>query len=167
MEKIAVLGPKNTFSDVCYQKFIDITKKELNAVYFQTVKQVVEAGSDIGYALLPIENTLEGYVQQHMDLLLNSDLKIDCELTLPIDFDFVYKDSFECANLYVQYATKNQCLKFIEAHPRFNITITDSNVESYERYLKDDNGAAIIPKHLSTGRNRKNNVSYRRKTESN
>lgn len=150
MNKIAVLGPKNTFSDVCYKKFVEITRIELSAVYFKTVKQVVEAGSDIGYALLPFENTLEGYVQQHMDLLLSSDLKIDCELTLPIDFDFVYKKSFKCANLYVQYATKNQCLRFLEQHPELNITITDSNIESYDRYLKDANGAAIIPKHLST-----------------
>ena len=32
-------------------------------------------GLDTDYTILPFENTLEGYVQTHMDLLINSELK--------------------------------------------------------------------------------------------
>jgi prephenate dehydratase len=107
---------------------------------------VIEEGIKCGYAILPFENTLDGYVQHHMDLLLKSGLKIEAEMSVQITFDFVYKD--KAKNLYVQYVTKNQCLDFIEMHPEMKIIITDSNVESYERYHTDPLGAAIVPHHL-------------------
>lgn len=80
-----------------------------------------------------------------MDLLMNSKLKIEAEMILPICFDFVHKAKSK--RLYVQYVTKNQCLNFLENRNE-SIIITDSNVESYQRYLEDTEGCAIVPHHL-------------------
>ncbi|HAX03725.1 MAG: hypothetical protein A2Y45_08600 [Tenericutes bacterium GWC2_34_14] len=149
MNKIAILGPKRTYSDVCFQQFCVKTNQEIHPYYFNTIHQVVMKGSELGYAILPFENTLDGYVQHHMDLLLKSGLKIDAEINLPITFDFVYKEAAK--HLYVQYVTKNQCLDFIESHKDLKIFITDSNVESYEKYRDDPFGAALVPHHLIEG----------------
>lgn len=146
MNKIAILGPKNTYSDVCFQEYIHKTQHEPTPFYLQSMKQVIDQGESLGYAILPIENTLEGYVQSHMDLLFCSNLHIDSEIKLEIQFDYIYKPNPK--RIYVQYVTKNQCLNFLENHLDKTIVLTESNVESYEKYLNDPEGAAIVPRHL-------------------
>ena len=149
MKKIAILGPTKTYSDLCYHQFVGQTGLSLEPVYFKNMQQVISHATTFSYAIMPFENTLEGYVQPHMDLLLDSGLAIDCELRLPIDFDFVYKGDMATGNLYVQYATKNQCLKFIEQYPNLKVIITESNVDSYHQYQADPSGNAIVPSHLT------------------
>ncbi|MDY0210958.1 MAG: prephenate dehydratase domain-containing protein [Acholeplasma sp.] len=162
MKKIAILGPKNTYSDLCYHKFMSLSGLELTPYYYHSIQQVVKEGSLLDFVILPFENTLEGYVQPHMDLLMESGLCIDCELSLPIDFKYVSKKHTTPLNLYVQYVTKNQCLNFIESHSNLNLVITDSNVESYHRFKEDPYGAAIVPNHIDTSEyDRKQNVSDR------
>lgn len=146
MNKIAILGPKNTYSDLCYQVFKTKTNQELEPIYLQSIKQVIEYGESFGYAILPFENTLEGYVQSHMDLLFNSTLHVDSEVKVDIHFDYVFKPNSK--RIYVQYVTKNQCLNFLEKHLDLEVILTESNVESYNKYLNDIEAAAIVPRHL-------------------
>lgn len=146
MKKIAVLGPKNTYSDLCHLAFNQLTHQNISPKYYQNVKDVLLGGKSLGYAILPIENTLEGYVQPHMDLLFSSGLSIDAEIKLPIEFNYVYKK--DAKHIYVQYVTKNQCILFLDKNTDKKIILTDSNVESYDAYLSDPEGAAIVPKHL-------------------
>lgn len=150
MKNIAILGPKNTYSDLCYKKYQEMTGYNLKPHYYNSVRETIKHSIDL--AIIPLENTLDGYVQQHMDLIFNSNMKIDAEINMPIIFDYVYKKNAK--NLYVQYVTKNQCLKFVELYKAYNIIITDSNVESYNLYLNDPYGAAIIPTHLVTTSNK-------------
>jgi prephenate dehydratase len=104
---------------------------------------------EIGMGVLPIENTLEGYIGQHIDLLLEFGYKIDSEVKLDITFSLVsHKELKDINKIYVQYATKNQCLKFLSTFNDIDIFVTDSNVTSFEMYQKDKNSAAIIPNHL-------------------
>lgn len=146
MKKIGILGSKDSYSYLCYQKFIEKTHLDIDPVFFRTMHEAFKHDVELDFIILPFENTLEGYVQQHMDLLFSHKFIIDAELTLPISFDFIYKDQVK--NLYVQYVAKNQCLSFIEEHPSYHVILTDSNSESLERYHKDPYGSAIIPHHL-------------------
>jgi prephenate dehydratase len=147
MKKIGILGSEDSYSYLCYQKFIEKTHLVLEPVFYRTMHETFKHYTELDFLILPFENTLEGYVQQHMDLLFTHQLVIEAELALPISFDYIYKNQIK--NLYVQYVTKNQCLSFIEDHHAYQIVLTDSNSESLEHYQKDPFGSAIIPHHLN------------------
>lgn len=149
MNKIAILGPKHTYSDEACHLFEKNTKQSYEHIYANNIKEVMELIDEVGMGILPIENTLEGYIGQHIDLLLKYGFKIDSEIILDISFSLVSQvDLKDIKVIYVQYATKNQCLEFLNQYKSIDIIITDSNVMSYQMYLKDAHSAAIIPNHL-------------------
>lgn len=143
MKKIALLGPHQTYSERCMKSLENITHEIYDPLYCKTIYEVMKKGLDTDYTILPFENTLEGYVQTHMDLLINSELKIKAEMSLSVSFDYIWKGGAK--RLYVQYAAKNQCLKFMESKKDLDIVITNHNRESYERFINDPLGSAIIP----------------------
>lgn len=149
MKRIAVLGPKHTYSDEACSLFEQKTNQELEHIYASNIREVMKLVDEIGMGVLPIENTLEGYIGQHIDLLLEFGYKIDSEVKLDITFSLVsHKELKDINKIYVQYATKNQCLKFLSTFNDIDIIVTDSNVTSFEMYQKDKSSAAIIPNHL-------------------
>ena len=114
MNKIAVLGPKNTYSDIACLVFEKQTKQKLTHIYKDNIREVMKSVDEVGLGILPIENTLEGYIGQHIDLLLEFGFRIDSEVILDISFSMVaHVDFNDIKVIYVQYATKNQCLKFL------------------------------------------------------
>ena len=82
MKRISVLGP-GTFSEESAQHFLggvphELLPQRLIADVFQAV---VSGRADLG--VIPIENTLEGSVSQHLDWLVH-------EVDLPIQAEWVY-----------------------------------------------------------------------------
>jgi prephenate dehydratase len=150
--RIAVLGPGNTYSDVACDVFTSRTGMTLEKTYHRTIEEVVAAVSACGRGVLPFENTLEGYVQRHMDLLLGHGICIEAELRLPIAFDLLSRLPLERVDrLFVQYVAEDQCLAFLRSRPGIAIVRTQNNVETVDRYLSDPFSAAIVPHHLATG----------------
>ena len=150
MKKIAILGPKNTYSEVAANHYQSLNNTQYELVYQKRVSDVFQAVSEETIGLIPIENTLEGYVQQHLDYMLEyPHVWIASELRLHVSFAFIGQCPLEeIETVYVQYATKNQCLKFMSSIEDKAVVITDSNSQSYERYLNDPKSGVIIPKHI-------------------
>ncbi len=150
MKKIAILGPKNTYSEVAAKVYQTHTNESYELSYQKRIADVFESINSDTLGIIPIENTLEGYVQQHLDYLLEyPHCTITKELRLDVSFTCISHVSIETVQtLYVQYATKNQCQKFIDGYNHLNLVVTDSNTQSYEAYLKDENSAVIIPNHI-------------------
>ncbi len=149
MNKIAVLGPEHTYSDEACHLYEKKTNQIYEHIYASNIREVMKLIDQIGMGILPIENTLEGYIGQHIDLLLEFGFSIDSEVILDISFSLISRvDLKDVKVIYVQYATKNQCLKFLNQYKDIDIIITDSNVVSYQMYLNDSNSAAIVPNHL-------------------
>ncbi len=146
--KIGVLGPKGTFSDLALKKYqIDHT---VTPYYYQTLDQTVNALERLDRIIVPIENTLEGYVQPILDFMISQDVHIESELTIPVQYAFVthVDELAKVKNVYVQFASKSQCQKFISDH-NLTVTLTESNVQSYHRLLEGDaSDGAIIPIHM-------------------
>ncbi len=150
MKKIAMLGPKNTYSEVAAKVYQIHTKTTYTFSYQKRIADVFEAMNTDTIGIIPIENTLEGYVQQHLDYLLEyPTYTITQELRLDVAFTCIsHVPLASIETLYVQYATKNQCQKFIAKLDGVNLVVTDSNSQSYEAYLKDYSSAVIIPNHI-------------------
>lgn len=151
--KLSVLGPKGTFCDVCAQKYIESIDEEVQIIYFdffnEVVSEVSQGKSD--EAIIPIENSLDGYVQKTLDLLGREDVLIVKELSLPINFKLISDcDSLdEIEKIFVQFKANGQCLDFLEANKNKNIIETESNMISFFKWQEEKGkSAAIVPSHL-------------------
>lgn len=152
MKKIAVLGAEGSFSSIAAKKYIEKRPNEkYKIMFYQSFNMVVDSvGKECDIAIIPIENSLDGYVHIVLDILTRVDLYICSEIILPVEFSFVGNaEQIEDINkIYVQFKTQGQCLKFIQ---KLNTKIftTESNTESFDmvKYGIDGEGA-IIPKHL-------------------
>ncbi|QUH28571.1 prephenate dehydratase [Vallitalea guaymasensis] len=152
MNRIAVLGPKGTFTEVATKKYLASQGIKMQLEYYLSIRstfQAIENGCAMG--VIPIENTLDGFVQIILDLLTHSDLKIIHEIVLPIRFTLVANcnNIKEVTRVYTQFKAHNQCIDLIEKLGEIEIITTASNSTSYEKALNGDrNEAAIIPSHM-------------------
>lgn len=151
MNKIATLGPTGTFSELAVKKYEQLIDNNIEMVFYPNITKVFNSiGSECAIGIIPIENTLDGYVQLTLDLLSQTDLNIIYEIVIPIQFAFVGNNDISAIKkTYVQFKTQGQCYKFLEQLDNFKIITTESNGESYEQVKKCILGeSAIIPKHM-------------------
>lgn len=143
-----VLGPEGTFTDLAYQK---LKTNDFAVIYVDTIEQVFKHMTADDYGILPIENTLEGYIQPTLDGILKHRLHIIDQIELPIAFTLIgnVRSKQDIVQLYVQFATKGQCSNLIESLDHATINITENNVMGYERIKLNMRGeAALVPTHM-------------------
>ncbi len=158
--KIAILGPEGTFSDKAYLEYIKKIGKDLEGKYYPTIDDVFEAvcsDNDISaheeceLGIVPIENTLDGYVQRTLDLLLEKNVCIIDENMVPVQFSLVANVNRveEIKTLYVQFKANGQCRQFINSLSNAEIMSTNSNMESYYKLGDEEGVSAIVPRHIA------------------
>ncbi|MGN0436190.1 MAG: prephenate dehydratase [Wujia sp.] len=155
--RIAVLGPEGTFSDKAYEEYN--RDKSLEPVYYPTIDDVFEAvcPEDCNeealctYGIVPIENTLDGYVLRTLDCLLEREVCILDENMVEVQFSLVGNvvSKEEIETLYVQFKANGQCRRFISSLNNVKICTTESNMESYFRIADHKGEAAVVPKHIA------------------
>lgn len=147
--KIAVLGPRGTFSELACNKYCRYNNIKAEYQFYPSVMKVAHAINDNDLCILPLENTLDGFLQETIDVMLQNDYQIITDLKIPVDFSFVgnSKDISNIKKVYVQFKAKGQCLDFLTKYD-FKIIQTDSNIESLDLCLAaDETAGAIIPFH--------------------
>lgn len=149
--KIAVLGPKGTFSELALIKYQNKLSSNYTCGFFNTINETVRAlHDDYDMAIVPIENTLDGYVQRTLDLLLEEETYVIDQVIVPVQFKLVSNNLLkDIENIYVQFKALGQCNNFINTLHNVRITNTDSNITSYILWSenKEKNGA-VVPVHL-------------------
>jgi prephenate dehydratase len=149
--KYAVLGPKGTFSDLAYQKYHESVGDEV--FYTHSIEATIKSLDQVDYAIVPIENTLDGYVQQTLDILFSESVFIVDEIFIPVQFDFVGNDvdAIGIKRIYSQFVAKGQCSKLLSKFQDVELILTESNMKSYEEVFKGNRyDAAIIPSHIKS-----------------
>jgi prephenate dehydratase len=153
MKKIAVLGPEGTFCDSAYRKYKRSSGKDLSPEYCSSIDDIFECVSqgECEWGIAPIENTLDGYLQRTLDLLLEKELRIVSENIVFVQFSLVanVKDVSDIKKLYVQFKANGQCRGFINSLNDVQIISTESNMESYYRIGDEEGAAAIVPHHIA------------------
>ena len=151
LNKIATLGPPGTFSEIATKQYMSAQQESLEIVYCNTINQSLSAiGAQTRFAMLPIENFSEGFVNPVLDYLVNAPLYICAELLLPIQFSLVS----HCTNvqdietIYVQFVARGQCAEYLEKLTAINFITTDSNMQSLSAINKAPNAAAVVPSHM-------------------
>lgn len=148
MKKLAVLGPKGTYSDLAVKEL----KSFYEIVYYSSILEVLDHVNEDMDALVPFENSLDGFVMESLDGIIKYGLTIQKQVKLSIDFNFVsYAKLSEVKEVYVQFKAYGQCQSFI-IHHQLKPIITQSNIESLEKLVESESliRGAIIPSHTST-----------------
>ena len=153
MKKLAYLGPTHTFSDLCYKTHY---KDAYSPLHCNTIEEAFDSIDGSTDALVPIENSTDGFVQKTLDLLIQKDLFIMEEQTIPIKFAFFGHLKY-AERIYVQFKSFGQCKKFIKDHPNLEVVLTSSNQKSYDLY-KNKSDSSIIPLHLISNEKHISNI---------
>ena len=149
MNKLATLGPKGTYSEAAALKYLRSNNEAYEIEYFGSIKKALNSvGDECNLAVLPIENFSEGFVSLVLDHIIDSDLSIISEITLPIKFSFVTntRANSKISRLFVQFVAKGQCSEYLEKLGDIDIISTESNIESLNMVINaPDNSSAIVP----------------------
>jgi len=153
MTKIAVLGPKDTFSDVAVQKYLSAHSYLRSQIMYQkTIRLVFEelsAGNcDLG--VVPIKNSsMQEKVPMTCDGLEKFSVDIIEELILPVQYSFLSKcERGQIKKIFVHPVAQQQCLSFLREYQYSEIVYTDSNMDSFNKLSEHSCCAAIVPCHI-------------------
>lgn len=136
--RIAFLGPKGSYSHLAarqyaarhFEQFI-----ESGCAKFHDIFNQVETGQ-ADYAVVPIENTSSGAINDVYDLLQHTSLSIVAEMTVPIDHCVLVSGTSSLDQIQTVYSHPQpfqQCSQFLNRYPRWKIEYCESTSAAMER----------------------------------
>lgn len=148
--RVAFLGGQGSYSYLaCLKYFSRRASKivEIGCTSFNQITGKVETGQ-ADYAMLPIENTSSGSINEVYDLLQHTDLSIVGELTQPVNHCFVGIEEIDPSQIEVIYChpqPHTQCSNVIDKMHNVKIEYCDSTSAAFEkvRELNSPTAAAI------------------------
>lgn len=114
--KVAFQGEVGAYSEIAVYKYFGTSVQLIPCRSFSEVFQNVEL-KKVDYGVMPIENSIEGSVNQVYDLLLTHDLKICGEIILKIEHCLIGNPNAELSlikRVYSHPQALAQCSKFLE-----------------------------------------------------
>jgi len=97
--RYAFLGPQGTFTEVALE---GITSSDDVRIPFANVTATLDAvrNGEVEFALVPIENSVEGVVARTLDeLAIGDPLVIVAETTIPVNFALVARENGEITQI--------------------------------------------------------------------
>lgn len=145
-EKIGYLGPPGTFGEQAALKYAPASSLIPLASNGAVVLAVAEGDVDAGLA--PIENSLEGAVNDTLDALLQAErVRIKAELVIPIEQCLVAAKGTAISEIEVvmsHTSALGQCRAFLEANcPNARLEASLSTAGAVERAVRTPRAAAI------------------------
>ncbi|MDS0828333.1 bifunctional chorismate mutase/prephenate dehydratase [Serratia marcescens] len=139
--RIAFLGPKGSYSHLAARQYAARHFDRLiecGCQKFQDIFAQVETGQ-ADYAILPIENTSSGSINEVYDLLQHTSLSIVGELTNPINHCFLVAGDSDLSQIETVYSHPQpfqQCSQFLNRFPHWKIEYTESTAAAMEKVAK-------------------------------
>ena len=145
MSTYAYLGPVGTFTEAALKK---ITSSSDDLVPYANVTATLNAvrNGAADYALVPIENSVEGVVARTLDELATGEpLIIAGEVTLPVTFALMVNPDTTAINRIATHPhAESQCRSFIARnYPHAEIIATASTAGAAESIARGEFDAAI------------------------
>ena len=143
--KIAFLGPEGTFTQSAALKHFGHSVMTKSQASIAEVFREVESGS-CHYGVAPIENSIEGAINQTLDLLINSSLKICGEVHLRIHHHLMSKagELQDIKHVYSHQQSLAQCRSWLDNNlAKVECIPVSSNSEAAMCALENSQAAAI------------------------
>ena len=144
-QTFAYLGPVGTFTEAALKKITCDSDVKIPYANVTAALDAVRKG-EAQFALVPIENSVEGVVARTLDELASGDpLTIAGEVTLPVTFAFMTKPGATTINRIGTHPhAESQCRAYIAAkYPHAEIVPTNSTSAAAEAVSKGELDAAI------------------------
>lgn len=154
MPKLYYLGPNGTYSESAGYKVKDFLKNP-DLVCVSTIAKIVELvnKNKNDFAILPIENSIEGIVRQTVDNIYKTDVKILSQLEIKIEHCLISKgDKSKIKHIVSHPQALAQVQNYILQNFDENIDLIDvSSTASAFNYIldKDETYSAIVSKNLA------------------
>ncbi|MBE0539461.1 MAG: bifunctional 3-deoxy-7-phosphoheptulonate synthase/chorismate mutase [Ignavibacterium sp.] len=154
--KVAIQGIEGSYSYLATNQFFSDSGKEIHFKKFNTFDEVVESVEDstCDYAILPIENTTSGSINDVYDALQSSNLQIIGEEIFPVKHCLLTIEDVPLNNIkkiFTHYQAARQCSKFIKSIPNAEVELLPDTAKSVE-FIKekaDKTFAAIASKEAA------------------
>jgi len=135
---IAIQGMEGSYSYLAAKKYFAHNRVELNFVSKKRFDEVVEAveKGEAEYAVLPIENTTSGGINEVYDLLLHTTTSIVGEEKFQVKHCLVAIQETpikKIEKVYAHYQAAAQCSKFLESIPNVAIEYYDDTAMSVQK----------------------------------
>jgi len=145
MLSVGFLGPRGTFSEEAARKQFGTRVRAVPCLSIDEVFRQVEA-RQLGYGVVPVENSTEGAVGRTLDLLLATPVKICGEVLLPVHQCLMAKEPATdgVARVYAHAQSLAQCHEWLNQNlPRAERIPVVSNAEG-ARLASGEGHAACI-----------------------
>jgi chorismate mutase/prephenate dehydratase len=154
--KVAIQGIEGSYSFLATNQFFSDSGKDINFKKFDTFDEVVESVEDstCDYAILPIENTTSGSINDVYDALTNSSLQIVGEEIFPVKHCLITTEDVSLNSIkkiFTHYQAARQCSKFLKSIPNAEVELLPDTAKSVE-FIKekgDKTFAAIASKEAA------------------
>lgn len=173
---ISFLGPKGSYSHIAASKYEKQNLKNFiikECLNFSEVIQSVE-NNESNYAILPIENSCSGPIDEIFYILKNTNLFIVGEVNVCIDHCLLAIEKVELniiKKIYSHSQPFKQCSNFISQFPNWKLEYTNSTTDAIKKVIKYNKitnavlgseignqiyGLKVLCKNIS---NQKNNIT--------
>ncbi|CAD6507077.1 bifunctional chorismate mutase/prephenate dehydratase [Candidatus Profftia tarda] len=148
--RIAFLGPKGSYSHIAARQYASRNFEHLieySCHNFQDICTHVET-DQADFAILPIENTSSGAINEVYDLLQHTSLSIVGELTIPIEHCILVSCDTKLMNIQTVYSHPQpfqQCSQFLNSFPTWKFEYCESTAAAMKKIslLNSPNAAAL------------------------
>lgn len=142
--KIAYLGPTGTFSEEAALKYFGHSIVGMPCASIDEVFREVEVGG-AQYGMVPIENSSEGAVSRTLDLLLQTSLQMNGELSMPIHHHLLSKGAMtDITVVRAHPQALAQCQNWLNRYcPQVERQAVASNAQAAQMATVDRHSAAI------------------------
>ena len=143
--RVAYLGPAGTFSQQAVIKQFGQDVEALAEADIDACFQAVETGR-ADFAVVPVENSIEGAVGRTLDLIVGSPLRICGEVMLPIHQTLMRKtpEREGIVRVYGHAQSLAQCQQWLATHlPRAERVAVVSNAEGARRAAQEPDAATL------------------------
>lgn len=143
---MAIQGIEGAYSYLAANKFFthqDANLEFVNKTRFEEVVRAVENG-EADYAMLPIENTTSGGINEVYDLLLHTTLSIVGEETFHVKHCLVASEETpinKITKIYAHHQAAAQCSKFLATLPNCSIEYFADTAMSVQKVKEEANPA--------------------------
>ncbi len=141
---IAIQGIEGAYSYLAAQKYFAYSEQELEFVSKKLFSEVVESveKGEADFAVLPIENTTSGGINEVYDLLLHTTLSIVGEETFQVKHCLVASEDVsihKIKKIYAHYQAAAQCSNFIATIPDARIEYFADTAMSVQKISEEKN----------------------------
>jgi chorismate mutase/prephenate dehydratase len=140
---VAIQGIEGSYSYLASNQFFG-SDKEIVFRKMKTFDEVVESVEDesADYAVLPIENTTSGSINEVYDSLTNGNLSIVGEEIFPVKHCLIGLEDVplnKIKKIYAHFQAARQCSKFLKSLPQAEIEYYEDTAKSVEKIKQEGN----------------------------